>query len=207
MTDLVKETFKNNISTLRSIEFSHAAYFLSNKVSQNLMNQVKDAAEMIQSNDSKKKFPMNLKIHSYNLFTSSDYIFVINEEDKDYVVSLNKAYNFLNYYFKKHLKARQSIDKMFLRFLYFIPNYDQRCPKSIHYTKNVKSIFTHDALSFTAGSIILNPDYNNGHFNSHYRSDISDFYKKNIQVPIRRLGIDFEFGFFLIKNSTDYCST
>ena len=89
--------------------------------------------------------------------------------------------------------------------MYFHTHYDQRFPKSVHYTQNVQALFTHDAEYFTNGSFILNPRKENGHMNSHFRNDYRGFMAENRMSSIINIGIDFDYVIFLIQDLNNSC--
>ena len=78
--------------------------------------------------------------------------------------------------------------------------------KSIHYYKNVKSLFVHYAQEVSKKHWSFEPSASNGHFLSHYRDDVSDMYNKNFKGSIRQLSIDFEYLTLLLKNFTNFCN-
>ena len=79
-----------------------------------------------------------------------------------------------------------------------------RLPKSIHYSKNVYTLFTHDARTFHNQSIILYPPFNQSHINSHYRADLEVFLR-NGRASIKDLCFDFEYTYFLLKHYSKFC--
>ena len=70
---------------------------------------------------------------------------------------------------------------------------------------NVQALFTHDAEHFTNDSYILSASKENGHMNSHYRSDYRGFVAKTRTSSIKNIGIDFDYVVFLIQNFTNSC--
>ena len=76
--------------------------------------------------------------------------------------------------------------------------------KAIHYYKNVKSLFVHFAQDYNQDSWSFSPSAYNGHFLTHYRK-IPKEKRKNFTGTIRKLNIDFEYLFFLLKNFTKFC--
>ena len=144
---IIKSSFPHDISKLRSIEFLHAAYLVPTEMSINVLNQVKNFAEKFESNTFKENFPVKVMIGSHSMR--------ITESDKNHVIKLNKFYNAFLCYYEKHLKKIPNFDENLLRYLYFMPGPYKRLPKSIHYTKNVYSLFTHSAIDSAEGSILF----------------------------------------------------
>ena len=79
-----------------------------------------------------------------------------------------------------------------------------RLPKSIHYSKNVYTLFTHDARNFNNESKILDAPFNQSHINSHFRGDIQGFLWQG-RASIRHFSFDFEYVYFLLKNYSNFC--
>ena len=207
LKSLVKNYFDHDITKLRSIAFEHAAYFIPNEVENMIMKQIDDAAKMIEIKNENLNFPLKINIDTarFLFFSKTRYSFIIEETDVDYVVYINRIYQMIKCFLKHFPKSKQLIDTQFIRFLYFLPPSWQRFPKSIHYTQNVKSLFTHNALNFTQDSIILKANAQHAHINSHFRLDLSVFYRKNLEISIKNLAIDYEYFIYLIENFSDYC--
>ena len=193
---LIKKSFPHEISKLRSIAFSHAAYLIPNDLQASILTQIKSFAEKFENNDSNFSFPVRVNVHGHGL--------EIQEADKNYVIQLNKFYNSFMCYYESYLKKIPNFDFNLLRFLYFITGPRKRLPKSIHYTKNVYSLFTHDAIHYAKDSIILEAPWIDTHVNSHFRADLSVFFG-NEENSIRGLNFDYEYLFFLLQRYTDYC--
>ncbi len=192
---IIQDNFEYDITKLRSIGFLHGAYLIPNDVEKNVMNTIKDIALKIESNTLTGPFPIQVNF---------GFVLEINENDKDYVVYLNKLYNEFTCYYNKYLSNITNFDKNFIRYLYFMTGSDIRLPKSIHYTKNVYTLFTHDARTFHNESFILYPPWNQSHINSHFRGDIQTFLW-NGRASITKFSFDFEYAYFLLKNYSDFC--
>ena len=199
--DLITNEFKHNISKLRSIAFHHSVFLIPTTNVQNLlMENLKIIVDQIKTNHS--------NVYPFILNTGGNYSFhhsfIINELDKEYAVHLSHAYDEIKCLFDKFL-ANTTLEHQWKRYVYFHTHYDQRFPKSIHYTQNVQGLFTHDAAHFTKDSIILNPTKENGHMNSHYRENINGFLSVKKSSSIKNIGIDYDYVLFLLKNFTPVC--
>jgi hypothetical protein len=75
--------------------------------------------------------------------------------------------------------------------------------KSIHYYKNVKSLFVHFAEEMSEDHWSFEPLADHGHFISHFRSTSKK--KKNYTGSVKKLNIDFEYTFYLLKNFSYFC--
>ena len=199
---LIKNDFQHDITRLRSIEFEHAIFFIPNEIEYNLMKQLEDVSKLIEMKGINLKFPIRLRIESkFLFFFQTNYVFIVNENDSEYVIKMNRAYQMIKC-LNKNIKK---VHKGFLRYLYLLTPSYQRFPKSIHYTRNVNALFTHHALNYTKDSIILTATAQNGHINSHFRGDLSGFYKHNLEVSIKNLVIDYEYFAYLLKYFSNYC--
>jgi hypothetical protein len=187
------DTFKNerNIKNLASINFKHAILVIPNENQTNLIKNL----EKILTQSSIIKFPAEI---SYG-----DHTFIIEESDMSHVRYLKKFYDELiscanNDYFKNI----SILDENLIRYLYYVTEGNERLGKSIHYYKNVKSIWIHGTKSVKKNSWYLSPPYLNGHFLHHNRQKYT---ARKFVGTIRKLNIDFEYVFFLLKNYTTYC--
>lgn len=197
---VLKQQSINDVSHLRSIAFSHAAYIIPNEMQAKLMNNLKELSIKIQNNVFKKKdFPLKLAFYRH--------IFTINEDDILYVQYLVDSYESFSCYYSNYLSKMHNFDKNFLRFIYILTLYDQRFPKSIHYSKNVYTLFTHDAWNYVNESFIVYLNASETHTSPHFRVDPSQFFAVKLENSIRSLAIDHEYIFYLLKNNTDYCSS
>jgi hypothetical protein len=198
---LIKNEFKNNIEKLRSIQFHHSAYLFPDDTQALLFRNLKDIVLQIESNST--KFPLHLNTGGKNRFYHS---FTIDEKDKDYAIYLSEKYDEIICLFNEIIKNKtKSLQNQWKRFVYFHTHYDQRYPKSVHYTLNVQGLFTHFAEHYTKDSIVLNPSKINGHMNSHYRNDLHEFVTEKRKSSIKNIGIDFDYAVFLIQNFTSSC--
>jgi hypothetical protein len=144
---LINKSFHHDSSKLRSIQFSHAAYLIPTEMSKNVLNQVKDFAQKFETNSYNGGFPAKVAISNHEM--------LIKEEDKNHVIKLNKFYDAYLCYYENYLKKIENFDGNMLRYLYFMTGPGKRLAKSIHYTKNVFSLFTHDAIHFEKDSFIF----------------------------------------------------
>ena len=192
---VVKENFNYDISKLRSIGFFHGAYLLPNNVENKIMNRIQEISSKINTNSLTETFPIRINF---------GFELVITEDDKDYVVYLNKLYKEFTCYYDKYLSKIANFDKSLIRYLYFMTGPEIRLPKSIHYSKNVQILFTHDAHAYNSDSFILYPPWNQSHINSHFRADLQPFFYGG-EASIRDFSFDFEYSYFLLKNYTNFC--
>ena len=137
---LIKTSFLNDTSKLRSIEFSHAAYLIPTEMSKQILDQVKELAQKFEKNSYREGFPAKVRIGSHGM--------LIKEEDQKYVINLSKFYDAYLCYYENHLKKIENFDGNLLRYLYFMTGPRKRLAKSIHYTKNVYTSAFTDSLSF-----------------------------------------------------------
>ena len=196
---LVKSYFSHEISRLRSIEFQHAAYFLPNELQNSLMNKIKSLAHQIETNSLNESFPIFIQVANSNNF------FTVEENQTNFIIKLSKLSTLFDCYYESYLKQITNFDINLVRYLYFITGNSKRLPKSIHFTRNVYTIFTHYALHYEKDSIILNAETTDGHVNSHFRLDLSVFFRKYDEIPITTINFDFEYVYFLLKNYTNFC--
>ena len=200
INDLVKKEFKHDIKKLRSIAFHHSVFFMpSADVQSLLMENLKIIVNKIKINQNFYPFILNTD-DKYGFRHS----FIINEVDKDYAVYLAETYDEIKCLFDKYI-SNKNLHHQWIRYVYFHTHFDQRFPKSIHYTQNVQGLFTHDAAHYTKDSIILNPSKENGHMNSHYRDNINVFFGANRNFSIINFGIDFDYILFLLQEFTSTC--
>ena len=199
---IIKTELQVDISRLRSIAFHHSAYLLPNNIQNSLMANLKEIAVKIKSGN--RQFPMILKTSVDSLTFAHE--FTINEWDKDYALYFSNIYDEITCIFDKKIKIKsKNLANQWMRYIYFHTHYDQRFPKSVHYTMNVKGLFTHDAAYFTKDSLIINANKTNGHMNSHFRGDLSGFTRQAKSSSIRNIGIDFDYVLFLLQDFTELC--
>ena len=77
--------------------------------------------------------------------------------------------------------------------------------KAIHYYKNVKSLFIHYGFDAVKDHLSFHADEFDGNILSHFRVDPLPTINKNFSGSIRKLKIDFEYTFYLLKNYTKFC--
>ena len=125
----------------------------------------------------------------------------------DHLKYLSKTYkNLIPKLYNEYLTNITKFDRTLVRYFYYITEINERMGKGIHYYKNVKSLFIHYAQEVESGTWSLTPSALNGHFLAHFRNDVSDMYNKNFVSSIRKLNLDLEYVFFLLKKLTNFCN-
>jgi hypothetical protein len=193
-----------NKNKLASISFEHAIYLIPNYIEKKLMSDLQDIIQKIDDKNNTIIYPIKLFLSEPPF--KNGHNFIIEKNDIDYIQNLSKAYNsVIPCAYHKYISNIDNIDKSLLRHLYFVTEGNQRMGKAIHYSKNVKTIFTHyaqdavpDTWSITAAAL-------DGHILSHYRDKVSPVYDKNFENSIRKLNVDFEYFFYLLKIFTNFC--
>ena len=197
---LIQNSFTHEISKLRSIEFQHAVMFTSSNLQKRIMQEIKLIAIDIENNNLTEQFPIEIPT------IYKGVVFTIAENELSHVVRLSKLYDSFNCLYGKYLEIMRKIDQSFVRYLYFVTGNNRRLPKSIHYTKNVYSIFTHDALHYNETSIILKAPIYNGHINAHFRDELISLFEKPENVSVKSIDFDFEYAFYLLKTYSNFCT-
>ena len=197
-----------DIKRLSSINFLHATSVIPNSNQKNLMTNLGDVLDLISNSSKPKKslFPLMISLSENPINIDKIHYFVIKEEDVNHAKYLYKTYeSFTKCFYESHLKNIDKIDKDFIRYLYFLTEPNERMGKAIHYYKNVKSLFVHYASDTVEKSWHFSPSYADGNFMQHYRFAPKQRYG-NITGSILKLNIDLEYGFFLLKNFTNFCN-
>jgi hypothetical protein len=136
------------------------------------------------------------------------HTFVIQIDDVDYIKYLYNAYiSLIPTINEKFLRNIDSFDESFIRYFYYATEYREREKKLVFYYKNVNSFYIHYAASTAKTSWTIFRSTFSGHTSQHFRKDFSFALEKNVTSSIRKLGIDFEYIFFLLKNHTNFCNT
>ena len=196
LVNIVNENFNYDISKLRSIAFYHGAYLIPNSIEIDVMNRIKEISDKIESKTLNETFPIRIN-YGLNL--------LINENDTEYILYLSKLYTEFSCFYNNYLSKMENFDKNLIRYLYFMTGAQIRLPKSIHYSKNVYILFTHDAFAFNDDSYILYPPWNQSHINSHFRADLEPFFRNNFQITIKDFSFDFEYTYFLLQTYSKIC--
>ena len=135
----------------------------------------------------------------------SSHTFTVEKEDFPHVEYLYNTYiSFISCVYNRYLNISSKINSNLLRYFFFKTEPIERSPKTIHYYKNVNTIWIHRPLDYKKSAWDIR-SYKWGHFISHFRSEMNEIYLRNFTGPIRKLNIDFEYVFFLLKNFTNYC--
>ena len=196
-----------NLDKLSSIYFQHAGYLIPNNDEKNFVKQMRLFINLDAKTKNKSSmYPFHLYLTAPP-FRFTRAFSIDSMEDAAYVKYLYKTYqNFISCGFKNYLNNTK-IDKVFIRYFYFIAGENERGKKAVHYYKNVNSIFIHHALDYKIGHWILRPtDAINGQYFSHHRQDMHFIYSRQLTGSIKSLNIDFEYMFFMLKKSANYCN-
>ena len=193
-----------DVNKLGSIGFGHALYLIPNNFEKQLIYDLGLIVENIESNKNLSIFPLSILLSSG--INKNGHTFTIQKEDIDFIKYLYKAYNSLiPCIYKNYLKNISSYNGDFIRHLYYITEGNERIGKSIHYFKNVKSLFIHYAQDSVEDHWSFDSNELDGHFLPHFRKDTFEVINKNFNGSIRNLNIDFEYVIFLLKNYTSFC--
>jgi hypothetical protein len=206
----VIEKYRNNrsLSDLAAISFDHAAYLkydLEKQTIERLGTLIKEIDN--NSKNSSLIFPLNFMLYAPHPAKNLGHTFLIQKDDVDYIKYLYKAYfSLIPTINEKFLRNITSFDKSFIRYFYYATEYREREKKSVFYYKNINSVYIHYAASTAKTSWTILPSPFSGHTSQHFRKDFSFALEKNATSSIRKLGIDFEYIFFLLKNHTNFCN-
>ncbi len=206
------EKYKNgqDVEKIESLRFYHSLYIMPNYMEVQIIQSIGSIINRIDESTVNGVynyliFPLKFYLRPEN--SSNGQIFEIFFEDVDYIKYLYKAYNqLIPCIYRSYIEPISSLDQTMLRYMYITTPAKQRGPKCIYKSKNVRSLFIHYAKDTKPGSWTLDPSQESGHILAHYRKDISKaFGKHNFTVSIRKLNIDFEYIFYLLKNHTRFC--
>jgi hypothetical protein len=205
LNELISESGKDK-SKVASLLFSHAAFLFPDFLQKQLFVDIESLLDQYDniSNKSSVIFPLNILMSE---LPRSGHTFTIKENDIEYIRYLLKAYDTFKCFHQRHFSKidDKSLDSLFVRHLYFLTEYEQRCAKSIHYSKNVISVHIHYPVQIRNGTFNLDLDPLNGHFQNHFRFKNENFFKKNFTNSIRNLNFDFEYSYFMLSNHTNFC--
>ena len=160
----------------------------------------------ITTNNNSTVFPLSVLLKMTP--SNNGHIFIIKKEDIDHVKHLYNSYNnLMPFIYENYLKNLTRIyGDIFIRYLYFVTNSNQRMGKQIHYYKNIKSVFVHYAFDSVNNPWSFTPPSIEGHILPHYRNDFEKYYsKKNLEGSIKNVNIDIEYLTFLLKHYTSFC--
>jgi hypothetical protein len=189
---------------LGSIGFSHAAYLNPDHFEKNLIYDLGKKIEMIEKNSS-IEFPLSIYLSSPPFKTG--HTFFIQKEDVDFIKYLYKSYqSLIPCIYNNYLKNIDGLTNNAIRHLYFLTEGNERMGKAIHYYKNIKSLFIHYASDAVGDHWGFHASESDGNVVSHFRVDSLLLFKRNFSGTIRKLNIDFEYAFFLLKNHTSFCN-
>jgi hypothetical protein len=207
----VIEKYRNNrsLSDLAAISFDHAAYLkydLEKQTIERLGTLIKEIDN--NSTNSSLIFPLKFMLYAPPPAKNLGHIFTIQKDDVDYIKYLYNAYfSLIPTIYEKFLRNITSFDESFIRYFYYATEFHEREQKTVLYYKNVNSVYLHYASSTAKTSWTIYPSPFSGHTSPHFRMDFSFALIKNATSSIKKLGIDFEYIFFLLKNHTNFCNT
>ena len=189
---------------INSIYFSHAAFITSNNVEEQIMADLSSLLNQI-ANSSYYNYPYRLYL-SDPPSTDKHTFLIEGPDDVNYLKYLNRGYKELALCALRNFIENKTfeINKSMLRFLFFTTEGQHRLGKSVHFSKNVKTIFLHDVEESENQTWQLVIPANSGHYVSHFRETLN-FFTGNFNSSIRNLNIDFEYLFNIIKKHTNYC--
>ena len=202
--EIIKKYSKIPLKNVANLKFNPSIYL---EKDENIPKFIKDIKNLLLSNN--LSFPINLSLlHGSNEKRSFR---ILNKDDLEYVKSLVNDYDIFECLYDKYKDKLVKTYPNFSRFIYLATEtvWGKMHPyKKIHYTDNVRAIYTHDAIDFTnkynsKNEIIA--DITAGHMLSHFRSYTSGILSNNIEGSINRFKIDKAYLRFLIKNSTNFC--
>ena len=194
-----------DLNKLGSISFAHAIYLIPDHHEKKLINDLGSVIEKIELNNSNSSgYPFRILLSSPPF--KAGHTFIIEKNDVDFIKYLYKSYNSLiPCVYRNYLKNVTKLDDSFVRYLYYLTEGNERMGKAIHYYKNVKSVFVHYAEDAVAGHWSFDAPKYLGHFLPHFRKDAAKVYGSNFEGSVRKLNIDLEYVFFLLKNYTTFC--
>jgi hypothetical protein len=189
--------YTNSSSNLASINFPHVI-MLTKDIVHKIMSSLKALSVTLASNAS-VSFPI---VHDVN-DTCSFKIKKSDVEYLNYLVELDEQVQC----FISRIENSTSIPDEYKRYMYHVLPWRQRFGKSIHYTKNVGTLFAHWA--YETRGITFTSNIARGQFHLHFRSRIKNWYSKKpedrIVTSIRDLNIDAEYLAYTIKTYTRAC--
>ena len=193
MNLLENESNGRNLTKFGGFEFRQAESFT--RINEELF--VDSLEKLVNSIDNSTIFPLYISANIH-------HIFKIERNDIQYINYLLKSYKMLiPCIYGEYLKTLENIDSNKIRALFYFTS-GERLPKSIHHSKNTKSVNIHAVEILAEGSWLVHPSDANGHFTTHFRNEIEQF-KRNFSGPIRQLNIDYEYLFFALKKYSSFC--
>ena len=200
LMSIISKYKKLKISQIRSIYFPHAGVLLPNEIEYDLINKIGSIISKINESNFYDQFPFtyNLDLHT----------FLIKRDDIEYIKYLYSSYQSLIPCARELYldKIDNNISRNLVRYFYYATETRERAGKTIHYYKNVKSVFMHYARDFDKSSKMIIASAASGNTLRHYRGTPKAM-KRNINGTIRKINIDYEYVFYLLNNFTDFCGT
>jgi hypothetical protein len=191
ITNLVKRRFDKPITKLNSIVFKHGAYLAQTFSIQDFFSRIKGI--LIDPNS--VTYPVKLKL---SLILNYGHSFEITQTDLDYLKYLHETYTSLKCLYDRHFFLKKNFDEDFARFVYFTTNKDHQMGKCIHYTNNVKLIFTHYPISMASDTHSLEVERHEN-IVSHFRQEYYAL-ARNLVSSINNVGVDVEYFLFVFRN-------
>jgi hypothetical protein len=194
---LIQTNLFDDKHRLSSIIFTNAVYLQMPSHTQILMKSL----EHVLSNRHQMKFPFLLKYPM--TLIGSGHLFNIDYNDIDYIEYITKTFRSLECMVFKNPSSSRRIDVNFMRFLFFTTESKHHLGKSVHFTDNVKVVFTHYSLYNDLNTVELRVPVDQGVL-SHFRKDNFKL-ALNFNSSIRTLRLDLEYFFDLFRNLNGSC--
>jgi hypothetical protein len=197
---LISIISKNNstiLNQVRSVYFPHAGVLLPNEIEHSLITQIGSIVKKSNERNFYNQFPFTIRL--------SLHTFVIELDDIEYIKHLYSSYqSLIPCAYLSYLNKIDKYDKNLVRYLYYATETRERAGKTIHYYKHVKSVFMHYARDFDKPSKLVVASAASGRTLRHYR-ELPKTMKRNQTGTIRKINIDYEYIFYLLKKFTDFC--
>jgi hypothetical protein len=193
-----------NISRINSLYFSNSMYLIPSELHKRLMDDLGYLIKQIDNNTIKINYPLKLSLSDPT--NDRQLSLIIEENDVDYLKYLHNGYtSFVSCIFEILRIQNINIDENFFRYLNFVTDAKNRLGKSVHFSKNVKTVFIHDVEESEEKTWQLRVPPINGHVVSHFRKDVQLVYHENQNSSIRNLNIDSEYLIYLLKKYANFC--
>ena len=209
LMQIIKKENKENdrMSEMGSLYFQDSPFFIPN-IDENIL--IENLRSIASTKLEILSFPLTFNLGFHNLrlgkvSTTVSHFFRIEREDISYVKYLYNTYNsFISCVYSRYLNKSTKINSNLVRYFYYTAEPEERPTKSVHYYKNINTIFIHRPLDYDESAWNIQVPYAMGHL-SHFRHSMSRLFKWNSTGSIKKLNLDFEYVIFLLKNFTSVC--
>lgn len=193
------------IQKLSSMYFTNGVYIAPNFYLDEFMNKLKMLITRNQTYFQRTVYNNNTIVKLQLKFSHhGGHYFLITPKDLDYIKMLHHMYTKLKcIYNRLNDDLDQSLDFTFKRFIFLATSRDHHMGKSIHYTDNVKAVFTHYAINVEKNTFTYEISQDSGIL-SHFRNDLY-YLARNLISSITNLKIDYEYYMYLITHYSDLC--